>query len=119
MKGISMKSELIARVAHNVNRAYCDAMGHEPQPHWDDASDEQKTSAICGVNYHKQNPESTPEESHKSWMALKQKAGWSFGVIKDIKRKFHPCFKPYERLNQSQKAKDHIFLTVVNELKDL
>ena len=44
-----MKPEQIARVCHEVNRAYCRAIGDESQPAWEDAPDWQQRSAVLGT----------------------------------------------------------------------
>ena len=37
-----MNNEDIARVAHQVNKAYCEALGDTSQPDWENAPDWQK-----------------------------------------------------------------------------
>lgn len=54
-----------------------------------------------------------PEQSHESWLAQKDREGWRWGAVKDPDRLEHPCFVPYERLPESQKQKDHLFVAVV------
>lgn len=106
----------IARVCHNVNKAYCEAMGDTSQPDWEDAPEWQRESAIAGAMAILQNPNTTPEQSHESWMKQKADDGWTFGTVKDPIAKTHPCFRPYAELPVEQKAKDHIFGAVVRSL---
>ena len=47
-----MKAEDIAKVAHEVNRAYCEALGDTSQLSWEDAPEWQKASARAGVDLH-------------------------------------------------------------------
>lgn len=47
-----MNTEQIARIAHETNRAYCESIGDNSQPPWQDAPDWQKLSAINGVKFH-------------------------------------------------------------------
>lgn len=68
-----MTIEQIARVAHEVNRAYCEAIGDDSQTPWEDAPDWQRESAIAGVEAHRDNPDMTPEDSHDSWLEQKAK----------------------------------------------
>lgn len=112
-----MKRELIAQVAHEINRAYCASLGDTTQPAWDDAPDWRKASALVGVDMHLANPDATPEQSHESWLAQKTADGWKFGEVKDAEAKTHPCFKPYAELPAEQKAKDYLFRGVVHALK--
>lgn len=108
---------LIARICHEVNRAYCITQGDESQPKWVDAPEWQQASAMNGVNFHLEG-DKTPEESHASWLAEKEAAGWKYGKVKDEVKKTHPCFLPYERLPKAQRVKDHLFTAVVNTFKE-
>lgn len=106
----------IAKVCHEVNRAYCQAIGDDSQPTWDKAPEWQKQSAITGVHFIQDNPASKPSASHESWLAEKDRDGWKYGMVKDADKKMHPCFVPYEQLPAEQKAKDYIFGAVVRSL---
>lgn len=112
-------NEIIAAFAHEVNRAYCESMGDHSQPTWKDAPDEQKQSAVDGVIFHRLNPQATPEQSHKMWMAGKLARGWKHGKEKDNQNKTHPCLLPFAHLPPEQRAKDFLFKTVVRQLSDL
>lgn len=114
-----MKRELIALVAHEVNRAYCASLGDTTQPAWADTPDWQKASALAGVDMHLANPDATPEQSHESWLAQKTAEGWAYGEAKDAAAKLHPCFLPYAELPEAQKVKDYLFRGVVHTLKAL
>lgn len=111
-----MTVEEIARVAHQVNRAYCQAIGDNSQPVWEDAPDWQRKSAVNGVISTLVNPDATPEDSHNSWLAEKRADGWSWGPKKDPEKKEHPCFIEYKRLPADQRVKDHLFQAVVRSL---
>lgn len=108
--------EQIAKVAHNVNRAYCIATGDISQPTWEEAPDWQKSSAINGVNFHLQ-ADRTPEESHESWLKQKAEEGWKYGEVKNPETKEHPCFLPYSELPESQRVKDYLFKSVIDSFK--
>lgn len=103
----------IAMLAHEMNRAYCEAIG-DPQPAWDDAPEWQQKSIIAGVEMHLANPDATPEQSHQAWLEQKLAEGWTFGEVKDIEKKEHPCCVPYEDLPPEQRAKDYIFRASVH-----
>lgn len=111
-----MTPEQIAKVCHEVNRAYCQAIGDFSQPTWEEAEDWQKESAINGVLFHSENLNATPEESHNNWLKEKEAAGWKYGEVKDSIKKEHPCFLPYDQLPLEQKAKDYIFRSLVKNL---
>jgi hypothetical protein len=99
----------IARIAHEVNRGYCAALGDHSQPAWEDAPDWQRASAVAGVRQILAHPETTPEQSHVSWLAQKTAEGWRYGEVKDPAAKTHPCFRPYAELPFEQRAKDYLF----------
>jgi hypothetical protein len=105
--------EQMASVAHEVNRAYCQALGDHTQPAWADAPDWQRSSAINGVMLHAANPEAGPQASHEAWMAEKVATGWRYGETKDPAAQLHPCMVPFEQLPTEQQAKDFIFRGVV------
>lgn len=114
-----MIAEDIARVAHEVNRAYCEAIGDNSQPVWESAPDWQKQSTVVGVYFHLTNPNATPEASHEIWLAQKEAEGWKYGPVKNPEAKEHPCFVPYAELPENQKAKDYLFRGVVHALRHL
>ena len=109
----SVNVEQIARLCHEANRGYCAALGDQSQVPWELAPEWQRRSAIAGVEYHLAHPDSTPADSHRSWLSEKERDGWKYGPVKDPERKEHPCFVPYEQLPKEQQAKDFIFLAIV------
>ncbi len=113
-----MNVRKIAKVCHEVNRAYCQALGDDSQPSWDSAPEWQQSSALNGVQMHLDNPNATPENSHESWLAQKAAEGWKWGPIKDAEAKEHPCFCPYAELPAEQRAKDYLFRAVVHAMWD-
>lgn len=106
----------IARACHEANRALCEAYGDHSQVPYDDAPAWQKKAILNGVEFHLTG-EHGPEETHESWMAQKEKDGWTYGPTKDAAKKTHPCMVPYEKLPTMQKAKDRIIAAVVNAMK--
>lgn len=114
-----MKTIAIAMMCHAINAAYCQSMGDDSQSAWDDTPESHKQSLIAGVEMHLANPDATPEQSHESWYKVKETEGWKYGEVKDIEKKEHPCFLPYEELPDAQKAKDYLFRTTVHLVKGL
>ena len=107
----------IARVCHEVNRAYCAALGDHSQPPWEEAEDWQRESAYGGVRFHLE-ADRGPEASHESWMEHKIAHGWVYGERKDPDAKTHPCMVPFEALPPEQQAKDYIFRAVVHAMAE-
>lgn len=106
----------IAETCHEVNKAYCESLGDMSQPHWKDAPEWQRSSAINGVKHVLNNPSVTPRQSHESWMAQKTAEGWKYGPLKDVEKKEHPAFLPYDELPTDQKTKDYLFGAIVRTL---
>jgi hypothetical protein len=106
----------LARISHEVNRAWCAFNGDLSQPAWDDAPDWQKSSATNGVAFHRANPGAGDSASHDSWMAEKVAAGWVYGEVKnpDASPPTHPCIVPFDQLPRDQQFKDRLFRTVVH-----
>lgn len=104
--------EAAARAAHEVNRAYCIALGDISQAPWESAPDWQQSSArngVIGVLVRGNGP----RESHESWLKEKRENGWSWGPEKDATLRRHPCFVPYDDLPEAQRRKDDLFIGTV------
>jgi hypothetical protein len=110
--------EQVARIAHETNKAFCDSIGDTSQKHWDDAEQWQRDSAIKGVQYALDNPNSPASAQHDSWCTDKWANGWSYAVVKDPINKTHPCLVPYNQLPVEQRLKDHLFKAVVKAFSD-
>lgn len=108
---------LIAMVAHEINRAFCQSMGDVSQVPWALAAQWQKDSELAGVEMHLANPHATPADSHASWLAQKVADGWVYGEVKDADKKQHPCCVPYDELPKEQQAKDYIFRAAVHSAR--
>ena len=111
-----MTEDQIARVCHEVNRAYCQALGDNSQPTWEDAPQWQRDSAMLGVKLHTENPGASPSASHESWMAQKVAEGWTYGPEKRPDLKQHHCMVPFDQLPREQQAKEYLFRAVVHAL---
>jgi hypothetical protein len=114
-----MTSTIIAKICHEANRAYCQTIGDFSQPTWEDAPEWQRTSACNGVRFQILTPDAKPSHSHEEWLKEKAASGWKYGPVKDPNKKEHPCFVPYDELPPEQKAKDSLFVGIVNSLRHL
>ena len=103
----------IARICHEVNRAYCESLGDTSQVSWGVAEDWQRESAVKGVEFALLHPDATPESQHEAWCDDKRSAGWVYGPEKDAGKRTHPCLVAYADLPHGQRVKDHLFMAVV------
>jgi hypothetical protein len=109
----------IAKVCHEVNKAYCESLGDKSQVPWEEAPEWQKASAVSGVNLHIGNPNLPPSASHEAWMTQKLAEGWKYGPVKDPVKKEHHCIVPFDKLPVEQQAKDFIFSSIVHVLSKI
>lgn len=100
-----------------MNKSYCEAIGDFSQVDWESAPQWQRDSALAGIKFHIENPNSKPSNSHESWYAQKEREGWKYGPVKDADKKEHPCMVPFEELAEKQKAKDFLFLGVTRAME--
>lgn len=110
-----MKVEDIAKVCHEANKAYCESIGDNSQPSWEDAPEWKKESAIAGVKY-AMNPETTIDGQHNQWVQMKVSDGWVYGEEKSDELKTHPCIVSYGELPAEQQIKDSLFRAIVQTL---
>lgn len=111
--------EEVARIAHEMNRAYCAVLGDDSQLPWDEAPVILKDSIRQGVRDIVLDPHNyTPERSHNRWMSYKLREGWRYGPVKDVEAKTHPNLLPYEELSEEEQLKDMLFGSVVMCLRN-
>jgi hypothetical protein len=107
----------IAKVCHQANKAWCEAVGDTSQKDWDEAEQWQRDSAINGVKFKLDNPDTGHDAQHNSWMKEKVDAGWVYGEVKNAEAKTHPCIVKFEELPEFQQKKDALFCAIVDGLK--
>lgn len=108
----------IAKICHQSNKAYCEAIGDNSQVDWEDAPEWQRDSAIKGVALALDNPSAPASAQHDSWLAEKLAQGWIYGPIKNAETREHPCIVSYSELPLAQRLKDVLFKSVVNSFQE-
>ena len=103
-----------ARLAHEVNRAYCSSIGDDSQVSWEEAPQWQRDSCASGVAFHIANPDAGDAGSHENWMKDKIADGWVYGDKKCPDSKTHHCLVPFNELPKEQQIKDTLFRAVVH-----
>ena len=111
-----MTDEMIARVCHQANKAYCESLGDKSQKDWEETSEEQRASVRNGVNFIRTNPGLPASASHENWLKYKRAEGWVYGPIKSEITKEHPCCVAFTDLSPEDQAKDKIFKGIVMTL---
>jgi hypothetical protein len=114
-----MKIEEIAKVCFEANEALCEIIGDTSAKSWEEASEITKNSIIVGVKLYLTRPTSTPMDAHNAWLDYKRAEGWVWGEEKDEVKKTHPNLVTFDQLPLEQKAKDYLFISVVNSLRML
>lgn len=97
------KADFIAKIAHQCWCGYQLGAGQEFNL---DPTNEQHKSQVNGVEEWLKNPSMTAEENHENWMDYKLSIGWTWGKVKDEKKKTHPDLIPYHELPEVERAKD-------------
>ena len=113
-----MKTQEIARICHQANKAYCESIGDTTQLDWESAPQWQRDSAVSGVNFVLSNLDAPASANHDAWLKAKVDDGWVFGPVKDAIKKEHPCIVPYDQLPATQQGKDYLFRAVVRSIYD-
>ena len=113
---MKLTPEQVAKICHEANRAYCEALGDHTQLPWARAHDWQKESAVAGVKLLLKYPGLTPKQMHENWLDAKQAEGWSYAPIKNVEKRQHPCMCTYDKLPEEDRAKDELFSAVVLSL---
>lgn len=111
--------EDIAKIGHDLNRSFCQAIGDDSQLPWDEAPEWQKDSSRAGVLFVEHDRYAGDRALHDAWLAQKEKDGWTYGEVKDPEKKTHPCCVPFEQLPFEQQLKDKLFRQTVIALLPL
>lgn len=62
-----MNIEEVARLAHEVKRAYCEALGDMNQPVWEDATELQKQDIVAAVGSHLSGERVIHIDGYEAW----------------------------------------------------
>ncbi|MEM0985462.1 MAG: RyR domain-containing protein [Pseudomonadota bacterium] len=108
--------EAMARVVHEAVRAWQTANGQSAAPPWSKAPKWMRDSTAESVQFTLDNPDAPDSAQHDQWMEQKIRDGWSYGPIKDAKKKTHPMLKPYDALPDLEQRKDALFRAIVTAL---
>lgn len=116
---MKITTEQIAKVVHEINKAFCEQIGDHTLVAWEETPQDIKDVVIGGVQFHIDNPDAGPDASHNNWMAAKIAQGWTYGPVKNAPTKQHPCIVPFEQLSLNDRIKDVLVMQTVHSLKGM
>ncbi|MEQ0775928.1 RyR domain-containing protein [Paraburkholderia tropica] len=102
----------VARIAHEVDRAYLAQTGDSSVPAWDKAAASARQAAALTVTAIARG-NVTPEATHEAFVAEYARNGWVYGETLDHEAKTHPQLVPYEALPIEVKTRDALIVAVV------
>jgi hypothetical protein len=105
--------DTVCRLAHELNRAWCELNGDISQQPWSEAPLWQQEATTQAVRFFLEHPEAGDEAMHQQWLEEKYREGWTYGPVKDAEFRRHPCLVPFEQLSAEQQFKDRMFRTIV------
>lgn len=108
---VNKKVQRIAIICHEANRVLQIANGEEPNPCWENLSNDLKNSTYSGVLAAMDGK--TARDLHYAWVRERYAQGWVYGEKLDREKKIHPNLVPYEALSTEQKIKDAMFLNII------
>ncbi|SIT50472.1 hypothetical protein BN2476_830043 [Paraburkholderia piptadeniae] len=102
----------VARVVHEVERAYRMSVGETEVPSWEKASAQAREGAIFSVRA-VAGGFMTPESTHEQWVREMTRLGWSRGDALDTEAKTHPHLIEYAALPREVQTRDALMVAVV------
>ena len=104
----------VCRLAHELNRAWCELNGDSSQPAWGEAPRWRHEATVRGVRFILEHRGAGAEALHQHWLEEKRRTGWTYGLVKDAELRRHPCLVPFDQLSVEQQFKDRMFRTIVS-----
>ena len=111
-----MTDEKLAKIAYEVNVAYCESLGDIVHPAWDELMPFEVAECVDLVKTVREDQMVAPKSLHALWCAGRGKKGWSYGPRLDFKIKTHPLLTDFEKLSKNNQSKGYILKGVVSAL---
>lgn len=112
----ALTDEQIARVAHEVLRAYSEAVGSTHSEPWEDMPETERAREVGEVKAHIALETVSAAKAHELWCVQQHKEGWVWGLKKNDEKKKHPNLVPFDQLSFEQRVKSYMFCAVVRTL---
>ena len=110
---------LTGMVTHEVQESIKAACGEPLLGSWWQLDIGSIESTVKGISEVALDKDITPEKIHAVWMEDKLADGWTYGEVKDMEKKTHPCLVPFSELPEVQKLKDYVFIATVRSVLDV
>jgi hypothetical protein len=107
----------LAKVAHEMNRVYCQLSGDDSVQPWDKATDTQRKGMIFGVVHQLKMPGADTTSLHRGLFKALSDNGWRFGDKIDHVKGTHPGCLPFQEMSPEYKARTLLFTTLVEQMK--
>lgn len=115
---MTINTTQIAEICHEANRTYSKMIGETSKRIWHLAGPDQQASVIAGVEYLLANAHAGWKAAHDSWVLHKVAAGWIHGEEYSESGKIHPNLVHFHELSYEQRAKDQLFVGIVDALRE-
>lgn len=102
----------VARIAHEVDRAYLMTIGGNVGEPWEKASADDRDGVVMTVRAMSVG-HVTPRSTHEAWVTEMIRNGWRRGETYSTKKKTHPNIGDYDELPPEVRARDAILAAVV------
>lgn len=109
--------EQVARTCHQALKTYSESIAEYHLSNWGDASERYRELMCIAVEIHLAG-DFDAEVTHSSWVEEQLNQGWSYGPVRDVKKKQHPCIVPFNQLPREQQLKGQIFRNIVHAFKN-
>jgi hypothetical protein len=114
-----MKSKLISKIAkvcHQAEKSFAESLGDNSMVNWEESSlkikEDTESKVISVIN--KENV--LAEDLHIQWLDERIEEGWSYGSSIDYKKKTHPNMLPFSELEEYERKKYFLFVSIVKSL---
>ncbi len=99
----------IASICHDLNHAYCQAIGDHTQGLSYAALQLQWQSTVDDVRAIAEGRVRSAVGLHNDWVRRKAAEGWRYGPLNDPEAKLHACMVPWRELPSEQQIADELF----------
>lgn len=109
----------LAEILHETLRELTNKLGYLDRLRWKYCPDFYKAGILRSIGEMLDDPDTTPEALHESWLQWMQRDGWQHGAILYVKRKIHPDLVPYDQLSIASKAKIGLVRDITRQIAPL